>query len=105
VSGGQVADRPVRSWQEVHPGVDPLALVVRDRGEHGFAQGRGVERHRLADRRDQLDAVLGFQLVDVDDADVIHHAQMNGLPQLIPERGEVRASNGPEVQAGRDAVG
>ncbi len=102
---GEVTDRPLGPGTEVHPCVDPFALLVRHRGKHGLAQRGGVERHRLADPGDQLDAVLGFQLVDVHDMHVIDHAEVNGLPELIAERREVRASDAPEIQTGRDTVG
>jgi hypothetical protein len=64
-----------------------------------------VERHRLADRGDELNAVVGFQLVDVDDPEVLHDSQVNGLPELVAERRQVRSSDGPKIEADSGSVG
>jgi len=37
--------------------------------------------------------------------EVLDHPEVNGLPELIAERREVRVGDAPEIQAGRDAVG
>ena len=102
---GQVTDRPVGPRQEVHPRVHRLALLVRQRGEHGLAQRGGVERHRLADGGDELDAVVGFQLVDVDDPEVLDDPEVNGLPELVAQRRQVRASDAPKIEVDGDSVG
>jgi hypothetical protein len=64
-----------------------------------------MERHRLSDGGDQLDAVGGFQLVDVDDPEVLHDPQVNGLLDLVAQRRQVRARDAPEIVAGGDPVG
>jgi hypothetical protein len=64
-----------------------------------------VKWHRLTDRGDQLDTVLGFLLVHVDNLEVLDHSEVNGLPELIAKGCQVRARNAPEIQACRDTVG
>ena len=102
---GQIPDRSVGPRREVHPRVHPLALLVRQRGEHGLPKGCRVERHGLADGRDELDAVVGFQLVDVDDPEVIHDAQVHGLAELVAQRRQVRSGDAPKVEADRRSMG
>ena len=102
---GQIPNRPVGPRREVHPRVRSLALLVRQRGEDGLSQRSRVERHRLADGRDELDAVVGFELVDVDDPEVIHDAQVDGLPELVAQRGQVRTGDAPKVEANGGPVG
>ncbi len=64
-----------------------------------------MERHRLADGGDELDAVVGFQLVDVDDPEALHDAQVDGLAELVAQRRQVRSGDAPKVEADGGSVG
>ena len=64
-----------------------------------------MEGHRLADGGHQLDAVGGLELVDVDDPEVLHHAQVHGLAERVAQGGQVRPGDAPKIEPGIRRMG
>jgi hypothetical protein len=73
----------------------------REQGEDRLARGAGVQRERLADRADGLQALGGDDLVQERDPLTVQNGQIDGLAQLAGKVFQVRVYAAEQLAADR----